>query len=342
MKPRPFIVPLFIPHRGCPHRCVFCNQTSITGRKDGVDSQQEIRDRIAEFLSFRGAHRGTTEVAFYGGNFLGLPKAYRKLLLEEAQAFVEKGQVDGIRFSTRPDTVTAAALKEVAPYTIRTIEVGAQSMNDTVLALSQRGHTGADTQRAVEALRPCNVQMGLQIMPGLPGATPESVLETGQQVARLRPDFVRIYPTVVVKNTLLEKWYQSGRFTPLSLSEAVELTKRLYLLFTGAGIPVIRMGLQPSSSLRARGQVVAGPFHPAFGHLVHSSLFLDLATQALASEKGRSRRVTMKVHPADVSKVVGQKRGNIKRLLARFHLERLQILPDETVLKNTVQVVNMT
>ncbi|MDY6989019.1 MAG: radical SAM protein [Thermodesulfobacteriota bacterium] len=342
MKPRPFIVPLFIPHRGCPHRCVFCNQTSITGRKDGVGSHHEIRDRIAEFLGFRGAQRGTTEVAFYGGNFLGLPKSYRKLLLEEAQAFVEKGQVDGIRFSTRPDTVTAAALKEVAPYTIRTIEVGAQSMNDTVLALSQRGHTRADTQRAVKVLKACNVKVGLQIMPGLPGATPESVLETGQQVATLRPDFVRIYPTVVVKNTLLEKWYQSGRFTPLSLPGAVELTKRLYLLFTGANVPVIRMGLQPSSSLRASGQVVAGPFHPAFGHLVHSALFLDLATQALASEKGLSKRVTVKVYPSDIPKLVGQERENIRRLVARFHLERLQVLPDGTVPENTVQVVNMT
>jgi len=342
MKPRPFIVPLFIPHRGCPHRCVFCNQTSITGLKDGIRSKQEVRDRIAKFLGFRGAGRGTTEVAFYGGNFLGLPKAYRKLLLDEAQAFVKKGQVDGIRFSTRPDTVTDAALKEVAPYSIRTIEVGAQSMNDAVLALSQRGHTGADTQRAVKVLTPCNVQVGLQIMPGLPGATSESILETGQQVAALRPDFVRIYPTVVVKNTLLEKWYQSGRFTPLSLPEAVELTKKLYLLFAGANIPVIRMGLQPSSSLRASGQVVAGPFHPAFGHLVHSALFLDLATQALESEKGLSRRVAVKVYPSDVPKLVGQKRGNIRRLIERFDLERLQVLPDVTVPENTVQVVSMT
>jgi len=340
--PRPFIVPLFIPHRGCPHRCVFCNQTSITGLKDGTRSQQEVRDRITQFLGFRGARRGTTEVAFYGGNFLGLPKAYRKFLLEEAQSFVAKGQVDGIRFSTRPETVTAAALKELAPYTIRTIEVGAQCMNDTVLALSQRGHTGADTKRAVQVLKPCNVQVGLQIMPGLPGATAESILETGQQVAALRPDFVRIYPTVVVKNTALERWYESGRFTPLSLSEAVELTKRLYVHFKAVGIPVIRMGLQPSSSLRASGQVVAGPFHPAFGHLVQSALFLDLATQALESEKGLSRRVAVKVYPSDVPKLVGQKRGNIRRLVARFHLERLQVLPDVTVPKNTVEVINRT
>ncbi|MDY6950798.1 MAG: radical SAM protein [Thermodesulfobacteriota bacterium] len=340
MKPRPFIVPLFIPHRGCPHRCVFCNQTSITGLKDGIGSRQEVRDRIRAFLAFRKAHRGTTEVAFYGGNFLGLPRDYRNLLLEEAQGFVERGQLDGIRFSTRPDTVTAHTLEEVAPYSVTTIEVGAQSMNDTVLALSRRGHTGADTERAVAILRACHMQVGLQIMPGLPGATPETILETGLQVAALRPDFVRIYPTVVVTNTVLEKWYQSGRFTPLSLPEAVALTKRLYRLFTDAHIVVIRMGLQPSSSLRARGQVVAGPFHPAFGHLVHSAHFLDLATEALASEKRLPRRVTVKVHPPDVPKLVGQKRENIKRLVARFHLERLQVLPDETVAENTVEVVS--
>jgi histone acetyltransferase (RNA polymerase elongator complex component) len=341
MKPRPFIVPLFIPHRGCPHRCVFCNQTSITGLQDGFHSKEEVRERITAFLGFRGKQRGATEVAFYGGSFLGLPKTYRKLLLEEAQSFVEKGLVDGIRFSTRPDTVTTAALRELAPYTICTIEVGAQSMNDAVLAVSQRGHTGADTRRAVEILKTCDVQVGLQLMPGLPGATRESILDTGRQVAALRPDFVRIYPTVVVKDTVLAKWHRSGRFAPLSLSQAVDLTKRLYVIFANAYIPVIRMGLQPSSSLRARGQVVAGPFHPAFGHLVHSALFLDLATEALASEKDLSRKVALKVHPSDVPKLVGQKRENIRHLAARFHLDSLQVLPDKRVRENTVEVIHV-
>jgi histone acetyltransferase (RNA polymerase elongator complex component) len=341
MRPRPFIVPLFVPHKGCPHRCVFCNQTSITGFEGGRLSRQQVRDVIAEFLAFKGDHRGAAEVAFYGGNFLGLPTPYRQLLLEEAQAFVEKGQVDGIRFSTRPDTIATASLNDVAPYAVGTIEVGAQSMDDTVLDLSRRGHTAADTQRAVKILKAHHVRVGLQIMPGLPGATPESILETGRRVAELKPDFVRIYPTVVVKNTVLETWYHSGRYTPLCLAEAVELTKRLYVFLTERGIQVIRMGLQPSSSLLEGGNVVAGPFHPAFGHLVHSAVFLDLASEALVSEQGLSKRVAVKVHPSDVSRLIGQGRENLRRLVERFHLETIQVLPDSSVPENTVRVVDL-
>jgi histone acetyltransferase (RNA polymerase elongator complex component) len=178
-------------------------------------------------------------------------------------------------------------------------------------------------------------------MPGLPGDTPTSILETGQRVAELQPDFVRIYPTVVVKNTLLAKWYASGRFKPLSLAEAVELTKRLYVLLTGRGIRVIRMGLQPSGSLLEGGHVVAGPFHPAFGHLVHAAVFLDRATQAFERQPGLSNRVTLKVYPKDLSKLLGLKKENTKHLVKRFHLEELRVIPDPAVVQETVQLENM-
>lgn len=341
MKFKPFIIPLFLPNMGCPHRCVFCNQTSITGRKDGRLSLQQVRETISEFLGFKGRHRSPVEVAFYGGNFLGLSESYRQSLLDEAQGFVEKGQVDSIRFSTRPDTITHEVLEALTPYTVRVVEVGAQSLDHTVLSLSRRGHTAEDTRKSVKLLKDRGLTAGLQIMPGLPGDTPESILETGSRVAELEPDFVRIYPTVVVKNTVLEKWYDSGRFEPLSLEDAVELTKKLYLLFKTRGISVIRMGLQATESLLEPGAVVAGPFHPAFGHLVHSALFLDLGTRELEKQKTIAKRVSLKVHPRDVPKLKGLKNFNMRQLIQRFELKELQVLSDPTVPENSVRVVEL-
>lgn len=340
MSPKPFIIPIFIPHMGCPHRCVFCNQTSITGRTNQTLSPEQVRARITEFLGFKGVHRSPVEVAFYGGNFLGLPTSSRMSLLDEAQRFVEKGQVESIRFSTRPDTVTEASIEALGLYSVRAIEVGAQSMEDTVLRLSQRGHTVEDTRRSVELLKCRGLRVGLQIMPGLPGDTSESILETGLRVAELKPDFVRIYPTIVVTKTLLEKWYFAGRFKPLSLPDAVELTKKLYLLFQARGISVIRMGLQASSSLLEPGSIVAGPFHPAFGHLVHSAIFFELAARELQSQQGLSKSVGLRVCPRDVPKLVGLKRSNIKQLIQQFCLEDVQVLPDPAVPENKVKVEN--
>ena len=338
---RPFIIPLFIPHMGCPHRCVFCNQTSITGHENQRLLPQQIGQTISEFLGFKGRHRGSVEVAFYGGNFLGLSETYRESLLGEAQKFVEKGQVNGIRFSTRPDTVSRESLAALGCHAVRVVEVGAQSMDDSVLSASRRGHTAEDTRKSIRLLKDYGLKIGLQIMPGLPGDTLESILETGHKVAELKPDFVRIYPTVVVKKTVLEKWYATGRFKPLSLADAVELTKRLYLLFRARGICVIRMGLQATESLLEPGAVVDGPFHPAFGHLVHSAIFLDLAAREIEMQKTLSKRIALKVHPHDLPKLKGLKNHNIRRLMHKFDLEELQVLPDRAVPENALSVVEL-
>jgi histone acetyltransferase (RNA polymerase elongator complex component) len=341
VKQKPLIIPVFIPHMGCPNRCVFCDQTSITGHEDGGISPQQVREQISEFLSFEVMNRGPVEVAFYGGNFLGLPTSYRESVLDVAQGFVEDGAVSGIRFSTRPDTVDEETLNALVPYPVRVVEVGAQSMDETVLSLSRRGHTAEDTKNSIEALKAHGLSTGIQLMPGLPGDTLETMLETGQRAADLRPDFVRIYPTVVVKKTVLEKWYKSGEFKPLSLTDAVEVTKKLFLLFQAHGITVIRMGLQTTGSLQETGAVVAGPFHPAFGHLVHSALFLDRAAKALEEEEPESKRIAFSVHPHDVPKLKGQKGENVRKLVERFDLEEVRVLPDAALAENTLRVESL-
>jgi len=341
MSPRPFIVPIFIPNMGCPHRCVFCDQASITGHGGGSVARRQVREQISEFLNLGTRRREPIEVAFYGGNFLGLPAVYRQTLMDVVQEFVENGRVSGIRFSTRPDTVTEDTFETLRPYTVRVVEVGGQSMDDTVLSMCRRGHTADDTKNAVEQLKAHGLAPGVQVMPGLPGDTLESIFETGRSVAALKPDAVRIYPTVVVKNTVLERWYRSGQFKPLSLTEAVEAIKGLYLLFQAHGIPVIRMGLQTTPSLQEPGTVVAGPFHPAFGHLVHSAIFLDLAAGALETRKTASKRISLSVHPHDVSKLKGLKNANIRQLIQRFHLKALQVLPDPALPQNALRVAEL-
>jgi histone acetyltransferase (RNA polymerase elongator complex component) len=321
---------------------VFCDQTSITGQERGKVSSQQVRDGISQFLGLEVRNRQPIEVAFYGGNFLGLPTSYRESVLDAAQGFVEDGAVSGIRFSTRPDTINEETLKSLVPYTVRVVEVGAQSMDDTVLALSRRGHTAEDTRKALEALKAQGLSTGIQLMPGLPGDTLESMLETGRRVADINPDFVRIYPTVVVKNTVLERWYRSGEFKPLALTDAVEVTKRLLLLFQAHGITVIRMGLQTTGSLQKPGVVVAGPFHPAFGHLVYSALFLDRAAKALQEQEPESRRIALSVHPHDVSRLKGLKSENIRKLVERFNLEELRVFPDPLLSENALRVESLS
>ena len=341
MRLRPYIIPIFLPNMGCPHRCVFCDQSTITGVSDEQIQPQQLREKISEFLNFKGNHRGFVEVAFYGGNFFGLPESYRQSLLDEVQRFVEKGHVNSIRFSTRPDTITSDTLNTLSPFAVRVVEVGAQSMDDTVLSLSRRGHTTFDTENAFKLLKDHGLLVGLQVMPGLPGDTPESILETGRKVAELKPDFVRIYPTVVVKNTVLERWYYAGRYKPLTLADAIVLTKKLYLVFKATGIQVIRMGLQATGSMLETGAVVAGPFHPAFGHLVHSAVLLDIATRELNRQEPVSRKVALKVNPNDVPKVRGLKNQNIKTLVMQFKLEELQVFADTAIPENIVRVVEL-
>jgi histone acetyltransferase (RNA polymerase elongator complex component) len=338
MPRRPFIIPVFVPHAGCPHRCVFCNQKSITGHEEAILSPAALTERITEFLGLKGLRRGSVEVAFYGGNFLGLPTRESMALLDEAQNFVRQGKVDSLRFSTRPDTVSLSTIGTLDPYSVGTVELGAQSMDDAVLRLSRRGHTAEDTCRAVGLLKSKSLFVGIQIMPGLPGDTRDSILKTGFRVASLKPDFVRIYPTVVVKDTLLESWFLSGLYEPLSLGQAVKMTKELLLLFKKHNIPVVRMGLQATDSLLKPGNIVAGPFHPAFGHLVYSEFFLDLAIRAVEGQERLSKRIGFRVFPEDVPKLVGQNRENIKRLTSRFKLRDICVIADPQIPKNTVRI----
>lgn len=335
---RPFIIPIFLPHMGCPHQCAFCNQTAITRERRRVLSPEQLRARIDAFLGFRGKPRHNTQIAFFGGNFLGLKEADIRSLLDEASKFVSAEKADSIRISTRPDTIQKDRLDILSGYPVSTVELGVQSMDDGVLTRAKRGHTAGHTERAVGLLKEHPYEIGLQMMVGLPGDDERKSMNTARRIADLKPDFVRIYPTVVLRDSLLAQWYEAGKYTPLTLDACVTLVKKLYLLFRDKKIPVIRMGLQASEGLENDGAILAGPYHPSFGHMVHSEIFLDAATAALEAEKVRKGRVCIHVHPRSISKMKGHKNRNVHFLKERFKIESIEIVPDVSMPEDTLSI----
>ena len=334
---RPFIIPIFLPHAGCPHRCIFCDQASITGVRSKLP-KKDVRDQIEAFLKFKSARRNLVQIAFFGGNFLGMPADEIKRLLAEAAEYVKTRRVNSIRFSTRPDTIDRKRLDMIKNFPVSTIELGVQSMNDSVLKRTNRGHTASDTQKAIQDLKELNYEIGVQLMVGLPGDTPERSIASAQRVARLKPNFVRIYPTVVLAGSPLATWYQKGDYVPLSLEAAVTQTKALYRLFQKENIQVIRMGLQATEELEDDSTILAGPYHPAFGHLVYSEIFLDMTVLAIEAANPTEDTVTLSVHPGSVSKMRGLKNGNIKSLKRKFHLQSVEIVPDDSLKEDQLKV----
>jgi len=337
---KPFIIPIFLPQAGCPHQCVFCNQTKITGETTSTLSPEKLRSSINEYLRYKKESRSDTQIAFYGGNFLGLPSDQIRILLKEASDFIKSGHVDNIRFSTRPDTVTEESIKLIKDYPVKTIELGVQSMHDDVLKKAGRGHTAQDALSAVDLLKKNDFSIGLQMMVGLPGDDNTGALETARIVASQKPDFVRIYPLLVIKDSPLEKMYEQGNYGPLPLKQCVSLVKSIYLIFKDNNIPVIRMGLQVSDELEEGSTVIAGPYHPAFGHLVYSEIFLDKAISAITSQDMTGKDITIHVHPRNISKMQGISNANIIELKKKFNLYSVNLIQDEKLEENSIIVTD--
>jgi histone acetyltransferase (RNA polymerase elongator complex component) len=334
----PLVIPVFIPHSGCPHQCAFCNQNAITGEKSPLPDAGHVTQIIQTYLA-RSLPRSRVEVAFFGGNFLGLPSGPITDLLESVRPFLTSGAVHGVRFSTRPDTVTETKMQQVAHYPVRLVELGVQSMDDQVLATVRRGHTRKDTCRAMDLLRSLGINAGVQIMAGLPGDTPDGVIQTSQVLVKMRPATVRIYPVLVLKNTRLARWYHDGRYQPLTLEEAVAVTGRAYRIFTRAGAAVIRMGVQMSD--KEMGSVLAGPCHPEFGHLVHSRMMFEKTVQKINALglTQFSGTIRLRVHPFRESRLRGHRNGNLMQLTHRFPAVDFRVESDQAMGPDQIDIV---
>lgn len=360
-------IPVFISHEGCPNDCVFCNQRKITAKANAM-TLEEIAEQIETYSSTLD-DKTFIELAFFGGSFTGIDARLQEKYLKLAAEYKKSGKIHAIRLSTRPDYITTEILDRLKIYLVDTIELGVQSLHDEVLNASNRGHQAQDVYKAVGLIKAYGFHLGIQLMVGLPGDTKERAVLSAKLAALLKPDCIRIYPTLVIKETELLELCNQGKYTPLSLDQAVDWTKEMYQVFLKAQIPVIRMGLQPTELITEGKEVLYGPFHPAFRQLVESSYFLALMKNILKDvstnvpnqanfvdtshnlsviklnlqadipnlDQKNPSEITILCNPKDLSQVIGHKRSNIIELKKDY--PKLRVQSDENIKPLTVKCV---
>lgn len=291
---------------------MFCNQHQISGVQGEPVNAADVADIIQTWLK-RGRKKQASQVqvAFYGGSFTGLPFARQEELLGAVTPFVRCGRVQTIRLSTRPDYINADIVDFLLRHHVSIVELGVQSLDDRVLQWSLRGHRAKDVFRASQILQAAGIELGIQLMVGLPGQTFTSLRKTLSQVMEIAPDFVRIYPVLVVTGSGLEQQYRKGEYQPLSLAKAVAWAAWMKKKLGAAEIRVVRMGLQPGPELEQ--SLVAGPYHPAFGELVNSRIMLQ-QTRRLLSRLQPDQQVIISISDKDQSVFRGIRSANIHRL----------------------------
>jgi histone acetyltransferase (RNA polymerase elongator complex component) len=322
-------IPIFISHFGCPHTCVFCNQVKINGRETDV-TNSDIKEIIEEYLEMLPKN-SVKEVAFFGGTFTGIDKRIQESYLATVKPYIDSGLVDGIRLSTRPDYINEKILDLLKKYGVTTIELGVQSLDDEVLSQSERGYKAHIVEAASTLIKEYGFKLGIQVMPGLPGSTNKIDFETAKKVVEMKPDMVRIYPTLVINNTKLEEMYFHKEYNPMNLVEAVERVIPVMILFELNNIKIIRVGLQPSDDLQEEGVIKAGPFHPAFKEIVETEIY-NRFFKSLKMEK-----LVIITHEKNVSKIVGMKKKNKLEFGKNMNIKIDNTLPLEKILVNNVE-----
>ena len=336
MSARENIIPVFVPHLGCPNNCVFCNQNRISGEQTPATAET-VHAAVAksEEICPEGTSR---QLAFYGGSFTAIPVSEQIALLEAAKIDLDRGILSSLRLSTRPDAIDGEVLKRLKHYGVETIELGAQSLDDEVLSHSGRGHTAEDVANASRMIKDAGFRLILQMMTGLPGDTLEKDIATAEKIAALRPDGVRIYPTVIVRDTALYDLWKAGRYREHTVEDAVSVCAELLPVFRKTGIPVIRLGLNPTDDLSG-GDACGGAYHPALGEMVYSRIMRNQAEKLLEDADGEYSEVVLGVAPSYISKMTGQHRCNIDYLKAKFALRSLTVKPAE-VLPEEIKLVD--
>ena len=325
------IIPIFVPHNGCPHDCIFCNQKKIAGTVSSFD-EQRMRQQIEDYLASakRVAH---IEIAFFGGSFTGIPLDEQKAYLGLATEYIHRHGLDGIRMSTRPDMISTEILDHLSDYPVIAIELGVQSMCQEVLDASVRGHSVKSVYDASKLIKHRGYQLGLQMMLGLPEDTPERSLQTGDQLIAIEPDMVRIYPALVVRSTGLETLYMEGTYKPFTLDTTIDLCAELVERFESAGIRVLRIGLQTSEEIQSGRDIVAGPFHPALGQLVEEKRWLSFVLDFV---KGDTAPIIVEANQKLYQTLVGHKQAHLP--IWKAHEPLISVLYNNVVPEGVIKI----
>ena len=326
-------IAIFVPHNGCPHTCAFCNQRVISGEQT-QPTPQDVAAAAECAIRSLGENSAGSEIAFFGGSFTAIERGYMISLLEAAAVYVRSGKIGGIRCSTRPDCIDNDVLDILLEYGVTAIELGAQSMDDRVLRLNERGHTAQQVRGAAKMIKSRGIELGLQMMTGLYGDSDAGALFTARELAALEPDTVRIYPTVVLRGTKLAELYESGEFQPQGLDGAIPLCAKLLKFFEERSIPIIRLGLHAGKDVEQ--QFVAGAYHPALRELCESRMMLEKMLEKL-NGADKSAEYIIAVNPSDISKAVGQKRGNMTALAGMGY--KIKVVSDPQIEKGQMKII---
>ncbi|MBW1971599.1 MAG: radical SAM protein [Deltaproteobacteria bacterium] len=335
----PFIIPIFLPQLGCKQKCFYCDQGIITGHGIDFPTPEGISKIIEEALPFinKGTRKRVCELAFYGGNFTGLDKELKEAYLLKAKKWVDKGYIDSIRVSTRPDYIDYKEASYLKKMGVAVVEIGVPSMVDKVLIASGRGHSAKTAKEAAFNIKKAYLSLVIQTMIGLPSESLSDALFTAREVISLKPDGIRIYPVVVLKGTRLAKLYNEGKFLPLSYNQTVRWLLRILPLYKKAKIKILRIGLEGIEKISKSGGVIAGVTDPSLRQKVESILMFKKAKREF-SKLNPKGKVEVKLFPKDISNFVGQKKKNIKRLEKIFPISELKIKGDERVKQGEIEV----
>lgn len=329
MKGKHVIIPIFVPHRGCPNACIFCNQKKISGQTEEMTPGKVARI-IDEHLRTVSPD-AFVEIAFFGGSFTAIDRKIQKALLDRTKPYLADGRADEIRLSTRPDRIDDDVLDFLKEYGVRTIELGVQSLDEEVLKASFRGHDASCVYRAAALIKSKGFRLGIQTMTGLPEDTREKCLDTARKVIEIAPDIVRIYPVLVIRGTELERRFRQGSYVPQGVDEAVELCAELLEMYESNGISVIRIGLQTTEDICGDddSEVAAGPVHPAIRQLAESRLMLARMEGMIEKQElAGVRELVITTGVSNLSNVIGQKRENITRLKSKYSIESIKVKGD--------------
>lgn len=345
---RHYIIPIFVPHEGCPHDCVFCNQGRITGEEKEIIlgpknklennvNREFVIKTIDEYLETIERENSTLEVSFFGGTFTAININKQKELLQVAKEYKEKGLIEHIRLSTRPDYIDTFILDHLKEYKVDIIELGVQSLDDEVLRKSGRGHSAEQVEIASKLIKDYGFVLGHQIMIGLPGDTFEKDVFTVEKSLQMKPDLCRIYPALIIKDTPMEDMYLDKTYEPYSLEKAIDVCEKIYRMYRNEGVNIIRVGLQPTDNIAEGKDVIAGPFHPAFRELVESKILNNDIYALIGDHKGE---IVIEIHPNRISKLYAGKKKFFEELKNRAKNVQLNVNMTKDINMDSVKVIN--